>query len=313
MNQDILVSVVIPTYSRNTTLCKAIDSVINQTYKNLEIIVVDDNPADSEWRQSTEKLMEQYKKDSRVRYLKNKKNLGGSGARNEGIRASKGDYIAFLDDDDEYLPAKIEKQLECALKSEMTRLALVFCDVLMTYDDGSYMCDKESHYRGCCLYEAIRDNCLAATSQWLAVKSALVDVGMFTKVPCKQDSTLILKLLGAGYEVDYVPETLLKYSFYNIPRISSVGTKNIKGELLYRAKCRKYYNRFDESQIQEIEYLFNERLYKLYKTNNMKAKESKYFRRIMRKHPLKVSKNMLTEKVKEIKFYFHNKVKKNVK
>ena len=84
MNQDILVSVVIPTYSRNTTLCKAIDSVINQTYKNLEIIVVDDNPADSEWRQSTEKLMEQYKKDSRVRYLKNKQNLGGSRARHEG-------------------------------------------------------------------------------------------------------------------------------------------------------------------------------------------------------------------------------------
>lgn len=307
MNQDILVSVVIPTYSRNTTLCKAIDSVINQTYKNLEIIVVDDNLADSEWRQSTEKLMEQYKKDSRVRYLKNKKNLGGSGARNEGIKASKGDYIAFLDDDDEYLPAKIEKQLECALTTDMTRLALVFCDVRMTYDDGSYMCDKESHYRGCCLYEAIRDNCLAATSQWLAVKSALLDVGMFTKVPCKQDSTLILKLLGAGYEVDYVPETLLQYSFYNIPRISSIGTKNIKGELLYREKCRKYYDRFDENQIREIEFLFDEKLYKLYKANNMKAKERKYFKRIIRRHPIRVGRSMITENVKAIKFLMHNR------
>ena len=306
MNQDILVSVVIPTYSRNTTLCSAIDSVINQTYKNLDIIVVDDNPADSEWRQSTEELMEKYKADHRVRYLKNKKNLGGSGARNEGIKASKGEYIAFLDDDDEYLPEKIEKQLECALTSEMSKLALVFCDVLMTYDDGSYMCDKESHYRGCCLYEAIRDNCLAATSQWLAVKSALVDVGMFTKVPCKQDSTLILKLLGAGYEVDYVPETLLKYSFYNIPRISSVGTKNIKGELLYREKCRKYYNRFDRSQIQEIEFSFNERLYKLYKANGMKKEEAEYFRRIIRRHPLKVGRNIVAERLKAIKFHIHD-------
>ena len=307
MNQDILVSVVIPTYSRNTTLCKAIDSVIKQTYKNLEIIVVDDNPADSEWRHSTEELMEQYKKDSRVRYLKNKRNLGGSGARNEGIKVSNGEYIAFLDDDDEYLPAKIEKQLECALTSEMTRLALVFCDVKMTYGDGSYMCNKESHYKGCCLYEAIRDNCLAATSQWLAVKSALVDVGMFTKVPCKQDSTLILKLLGAGYEVDYVPETLIRYSFYNIPRISSVGEKNIKGELLYRARCRKYYDRFDEGQIQEIEYVFNERLYKLYKSNDMKKEETLYFRRIMRKHPIRVSRNILSDRLKAIKFIIHDK------
>ena len=110
--------------------------------------------------------------------------------------------------------------------------------------------------------------------------------------------------------MDYVPETLLQYSFYNIPRISSVGTKNIKGELLYRAKCRKYYDQFDESQIQEIEYLFNERLYKLYKANNMKAEESKYFRRIIRKHPLKVSKNILTEKIKAVKFYVHDKAAK---
>ena len=312
MNQDILVSVVIPTYSRNTTLCKAIDSVINQTYKNLEIIVVDDNPADSEWRQSTEKLMEQYRKDPRVRYLKNKKNLGGSGARNEGIKASKGDYIAFLDDDDEYLPAKIEKQLECALTTDMTRLALVFCDVRMTYDDGSYMCDKESHYRGCCLYEAIRDNCLAATSQWLAVKNALLDVGMFTKVPCKQDSTLILKLLGAGYEVDYVPETLLQYSFYNIPRISSIGTKNIKGELLYRQKCRQYYDQFTEDQIREIEYSFNERLYRLYKVNNMKKEERIYWRRLLRRHPVGTCKNILIGKFRDMKYYFHNRNRRDI-
>ena len=68
-DQNILVSVVIPTYSRNDTLCKAIDSVLGQTYQTLEIIVVDDNPVDSDWRKSTEKLMAKYAEDQRIRYL----------------------------------------------------------------------------------------------------------------------------------------------------------------------------------------------------------------------------------------------------
>ena len=309
MKQDILVSVVIPTYSRNETLSKAIDSVLEQTYKNLDIIVVDDNPEGSEWRKSTEKLMKKYAKEPRIRYLKNKQNLGGSGARNEGIKASRGEYIAFLDDDDEFFPMKVEKQLECALSSAMSRLALVFCDVQMVYGDGSFMCNVESHYKGCCLYEAIRDNCLASTSQWLAVKSALIDVGMFTDVPCKQDSTLILKLLEAGYEVDYVPEILLKYCFYNLPRISSKGMKNIEGELAYRDKCRKNYKFFDKKQIREIEYSFWVKLYKLYRSNKMKTEEIRYLIRMMRVHPAKACRVVLSEKTQRLKFYIHNRAK----
>ena len=307
MKQDILVSVVIPTYSRNVTLSRAIDSVLQQTYQNLDIIVVDDNSEDSEWRKSTEDLMEKYAEEPRIRYIKNKQNLGGSGARNEGIKAARGEYIAFLDDDDEFFPLKVEKQLERAISSSMTRLALVFCDVQMLYGDGNFMCNVESHYKGCCLYEAIKDNCLASTSQWLAVKSALVDVGMFTDVPCKQDSTLILKLLEAGYEVDYVPEILLKYYFYDIPRISSKGMKNIEGELSYRDKCRKNYRLFNRKQIKEIEYSFWVRLYKLYKGRKMKKEEIKYLTLIMRAHPVKACRVILSEKTQKLKFYIHNK------
>lgn len=110
MNQP-LVSVVIPTYSRPDRLSRAIDSVLNQTYENIEVIVVDDNNSDSDFRKETELEMQKYNNNKKVLYLKHSKNKNGSAARNTGIGASKGKYIAFLDDDDEYLPTKIEKQV----------------------------------------------------------------------------------------------------------------------------------------------------------------------------------------------------------
>ena len=307
-NQNILVSVVIPTYSRNDTLCKAIDSVLGQTYQNLEIIVIDDNPADSDWRKSTEKLMLKYADDQRIRYIKNKQNLGGAGARNEGIIAANGEYIAFLDDDDVYFDRKIEKQLECFIKSDNEKLALVLCDAEMTMDDDVFVCYTYHHYSGSCLYEAMRDNCLAPTSQWMAKKSALLSVGMFTIVPCKQDSTLILKLLENGYEVDHVPEVLSRFCNYQGQgRISWGGLKNIKGELAYRQRCRKLYDRLNKEQIREVEYAFAYRLYNLYKENNMKGESKKILKYMMRIHPLETARKDVKGRISRIKWKIINR------
>ena len=289
MEQNILISVVIPTYSRNTTLRNAINSVLAQTYQNYEILVVDDNPSNSEWRVSTQKLMAEYADNNKIRYIQNAKNLGGSGARNEGIKAAKGEYIAFLDDDDEYLPERLEKQLECFLTTDLKKLALVFCDAMMLGDGDKFICYVKPRYRGCCLYEAMRDNCLAATSQWMAKKSALVDVGMFTIVLCKQDSTLILKLLGAGYEVDCVPEVLEKYYYCSIGHISGMGMKNLRGELAYKAECEKFYNLFTSEQVNEIEYSFDQRLYKLYRANKLKKEAKNCLRAMFKLHFFKTS------------------------
>ena len=298
-----LVSVVIPTYSRNDTLCTAIDSVLAQSYQNFEIIIVDDNPADSEWRKSTEELVAKYADNPRVRYLKNKVNLGGAGARNEGIKAAKGEYIAFLDDDDMYFEKKIEKQIDCFLNSSNEKLALVLCDAEMTFDDEVFICNTYHHYSGNCLYEAMRDNCLAPTSQWMAKKSALLDVGMFTIVPCKQDSTLILKLLVNGYEVDHVPEVLSRFcSYQNQGRISNSGMKNINGELAYRTRCRQQYHRLSKDQIREVEYAFAHRLYELYKKNNMKDESNKYMNFMLRVHLLKTIKVEVRTKLSELKW-----------
>lgn len=107
-----LVSVIIPTYKRATTLLDAIRSVLNQTYKNIEIIIVDDNGKGTHEQLETERLLKQYIKNQQIIYVVHKYNKNGSAARNTGLRASHGTYINFLDDDDKMYPQKIEKQVQ---------------------------------------------------------------------------------------------------------------------------------------------------------------------------------------------------------
>lgn len=101
------VSVIIATYRRESTLRRAIESALNQTYKDIEVIVADDN-ANIEWNTRVEAIVKQYPS---VKYIQNKTNKGSAATRNVGIQESTGDFITFLDDDDEYLPEKIEQQL----------------------------------------------------------------------------------------------------------------------------------------------------------------------------------------------------------
>lgn len=113
MRVEQLVSVIIPTYKRADTLPRAIDSVLKQTYKNIEILVVDDNDPLSNYRRDTEDVMRKYQHFTNVIYLRHERNKNGSAARNTGFRHSNGEYIMFLDDDDEFLPEKVGAQVEC--------------------------------------------------------------------------------------------------------------------------------------------------------------------------------------------------------
>jgi glycosyltransferase involved in cell wall biosynthesis len=100
------VSIVIPTYNRADFLPKTIQSVLNQTYQDWEMIIVDDGSTDK-----TEEIVKGYK-ESGIRYIVHKSNLGISAARNTGIKKSKGKYIALLDSDDEWFPEKLSCQMK---------------------------------------------------------------------------------------------------------------------------------------------------------------------------------------------------------
>ena len=101
-------SVIIPTYKRSDNLERAINSIINQTSNDFEIIVVDDNDSDSIYRKETEKVMSKYLKYDFIKYLKHIKNMNGATARNTGIKEAEGKFITFLDDDDEFTSDRIK-------------------------------------------------------------------------------------------------------------------------------------------------------------------------------------------------------------
>ena len=102
------VSVIIPTYNRANLLARAIKSVLNQTFQDFELIVVDDGSTDN-----TRKVVEEFqKKDSRIKYIFQENSGGPAKPINTGIKNSKGEYITILEDDDEFLPQKLQKQVE---------------------------------------------------------------------------------------------------------------------------------------------------------------------------------------------------------
>ena len=106
------VSVILPTYNRAHTLLRSIESVLNQTYSNFELIIVDDGSTDN-----TTEVVKSFN-DSRIIYIKKSKNAGPASARNTGINNSRGKYIAFQDSDDEWLKEKLEKQILLLEKSD---------------------------------------------------------------------------------------------------------------------------------------------------------------------------------------------------
>jgi glycosyltransferase involved in cell wall biosynthesis len=107
-----LISVVIPTYNRENTILRAVKSVINQTYSNWELVIIDDGSKDN-----TKSLLEDHIQDSRITYFF-QENKGVSEARNKGVSLGKGKYISFLDSDDEYIPQKLEKHLKAIQEND---------------------------------------------------------------------------------------------------------------------------------------------------------------------------------------------------
>jgi glycosyltransferase involved in cell wall biosynthesis len=106
---DPLISVIMPTYNRSNILMDAVESVLAQTWENLEVLVVDDRSTDA----TADTVRPLAKRDTRVRYIQNEGVKGCSGAKNFGMRFAKGEYVAFLDDDDTYLSEKLKEHIAC--------------------------------------------------------------------------------------------------------------------------------------------------------------------------------------------------------
>lgn len=126
------VSVIIPTYNHAYLIARSIQSVLNQTFQDFELIIVDDGSTDD-----TESLVNSYS-SKKIKYVRHQKNQGAAPARNTGIRLAKGDYIALLDDDDEWMPEILEKQMKVYYTAPM-EVGVVYTRYIIYDSLGDYL------------------------------------------------------------------------------------------------------------------------------------------------------------------------------
>lgn len=167
-----LVSVIIPSYGRSDSLQRAIDSVLRQSYQNFEILVVDDNGIGTAHGNATSKVMQAYLADPRIKYLQHQVNKNGSAARNTGFLASSGDFIMFLDDDDEFTPDKIRVQL-ATLKGRDSSWGAVYSGYIRKKNGKVAVRSKEKR-EGALLVEELKRNLFVHAGSNLMVRRQVV-------------------------------------------------------------------------------------------------------------------------------------------
>lgn len=224
---SVLVSVVITTYKRTPEMIeKSIFSVLNQTYSNLELLIIDDSPETYDQREKVREFCEGIP-DNRVKYIQHKKNMGACVARNTGISASNGTVIGFLDDDDEWLPEKIESMLPLFSGDNV---GIVYANAQIIESNGktrNYFDRYETH-EGNVYDDIMRTNFIGSTSFPLLNKEALVSVGGFDPgMEASQDWDTWIRM-SQKYEVRKVDKVLTNYYMHSGIRITSDTKKRIR-------------------------------------------------------------------------------------
>ena len=199
------VSVIIPTYNRARMVGRAIQSVLNQIYQDFELIVADDASTDN-----TEEVVKSFK-DERLRYIRHEKNSGTSVApRNTGIKAARGEYIALLDSDDEWLPEKLEKQID-KFNSVSPDIGLIYTGYIgVTEQTGKTFVEIMPCERGDVFSLMVERNLLGSLTV-LIRKECFQKAGVFDReLLALQDWDMWIRI-AKYYKFDFVPEVLAKY------------------------------------------------------------------------------------------------------
>ncbi|MDQ6891352.1 MAG: glycosyltransferase [Acidobacteriota bacterium] len=209
------VSVVIPTYNRANLVGAAIVSVLEQSFQDFEIVVVDDASTDH-----TEAVVQRFR-DVRIKFVRQSANRGDAAARNRGVAGSTGEFVAFLDDDDEWLPEKLRLQLQ-ALADGSSALGGVHT--------GRYIIDRESGKVTRELAPSGADKeWRISTSSILLKRRCLNEAGPFDEDnPFSSDFDMWLRILSR-YQLVYIDQPLVR-AYVHGNRLSTNIAKMIKGE-----------------------------------------------------------------------------------
>lgn len=230
------ISVVIPTYQRAELLNEAIISAASQTTAPVEIVVVDDGSTDAT-ADVVQRLRSELGQEIQVTYLRQVR-MGGNAARNAGVRAASGDWIAFLDSDDLWVEDKLEKQLERVSLSPGS--VACYCGLRGFSDEGQLPVEHRTFPEGDLSSSLLVRDGTAPTSCYLVRRSVLLDAGLFDeKLQARQDWDMWIRVSRFGAIVS-VPEPLTRFRHHDGERTSSDPNRELRA---YRAIRIKYRDR----------------------------------------------------------------------
>lgn len=193
-----MVSCIITTYNRAEYIERALRSVINQSYRNIEIIVVDDGSIDD-----TSKIIARIKDDRIIYVYQN--NSGAQAARNKGIKLARGKYIAFLDSDDIWMDNKLDVQLK---KLEENKADIIISRFLR-HSNGESYCVPQYSYEGCVTEGMLSNSFFATTGTIFGKKECILDTMFDEKVSRFQDFDFIASAFGK-YTIFFCDDILLE-------------------------------------------------------------------------------------------------------
>lgn len=221
-----LVSVIIPTFGDGNTLFQAIQSALEQSYENIEVIVVDDNGLNSSNHSKVESIMRQFTGNAKVKYIAHEQNINGAAARNTGVNASNGVYVALLDDDDVYYPYNIEKQVN-VLNSLNSDYAMTFC-MQESYLNGKLLKKERTISQNINLYDVLMHKYTIASSSILIRKKVWEEINGFDETFKRHQDWEFVARVVSKYKIMPVNCVGFRYNmlFRNSPPNISSSEKN---------------------------------------------------------------------------------------
>jgi teichuronic acid biosynthesis glycosyltransferase TuaG len=224
-----LISIIIPYYKKKKFIKAAVNSVLKQTYKNIEIVLIYDDVEkdDLNYIKSIKNL------DSRIRLIINNKNCGAGFSRNNGIKFSKGNYIAFLDSDDIWLKNKLEKQISFLKKNNAYVCHTSY--KIVDYANKVIGLRKAKNYSN---FEDLVTSCDIGLSTVMLKKNIINSKCQFPNLKTKEDFVLWLKILKRHYSIIALDEYLTIWRRLDNSLSSSVSQRLIDGFRVYHLYMR---------------------------------------------------------------------------
>lgn len=252
-----LVSVVVATYRQDTSFKQAILSLLQQTYRPLEVVIVDDN-ADANWNMAVEHILNSLSPTFEEvgivwKYIRNQTNKGSAETRNVGIQQSSGSYVSFLDDDDYYSPEKIQHQI---VSMQRANADFGITDIRFVNDHGkqieyrsrSYLLDnKRSSYLALHLMHH-----MSGTDTLMFRKAYLLSIGGFPPIDLGDEFYLMLQAILAGGTLCYLPECGVTACVHEGEVGLSSGRNKLRCENSLHEVKKKYFSYLTKKEIKYI-------------------------------------------------------------